>query len=132
MFSPFERLPDERRPPPSGPDARKGITMETRKHRQKAARRVIASLAVAAALGAASAAHAAIIGGITITGTRYLNGGPTKVRRTAAEGSTIDATNYGVRLITLQLGQSCGIWADTGLTDQFEFVGKEDHIVKNG
>jgi hypothetical protein len=106
--------------------------METRKHRQNAARRVIASLAVAAALGTAPAAHAAIIGGITISGTRYVDGVPTKVRCSAADGNTIDASLYGVRLITLINTPDCPIWWDSGLSDQFKFVGKEDHIIKNG
>ena len=106
--------------------------MKARKQQRSAARRVIASLAVAASVTAASAAHATIIGGITISGTRYVNGIPTKVRCTAAGGNTIDATNYGVRIITLQPDPGCDIWWDTGLTDQFEFVGREDHIIKGG
>lgn len=105
--------------------------MSSKRH-ARVARRVIASLAVAISMAAAPAVHAAIIGGVTITGTRYVNGSPTQVRCTAAEGNSLDATAYGVRTFTLQNMSDCPIWDDTDIGDHFEFVGKEHHIVKNG
>jgi hypothetical protein len=97
-----------------------------------AARRVLASLAVAAGLAGATPAHAAIVGGVTISGIRYVDGLPDKVRCTAAEGNTIDATSYGVRTFTLMNTPACSIWWDTDVADQLKFVGREHHIVKGG
>src|SRR5262245_52418911 len=78
----------------------------------------------------ASIASAQVIGPVTIKGKLYLNGHlQTKVNCTGADGNTLDATNYGERIF--HIDGSCPLWFDTGLQDEFRFLGQEEQVVVN-
>jgi hypothetical protein len=93
------------------------------------------SLIAAAALvlgitAISSTVHAYAFGGVTITGTRYVDGAPTKVRCTAAAGNGI--TFSGGTTLTIIYDSSCGIYSDTDDNDQLLFQGPSNWIIKNG
>jgi len=98
---------------------------------QKGSRLVAAGAMALAIADAASTAHAAAShGGVTITGTRYIDGVPYKVRCTAAEGNEI--LMAGAHQLDIVPGPECGIYYDTDDTDRLIFDGRSDYVLKNG
>lgn len=75
----------------------------------------------------ASLASAQVIGPVTIKGKLYLNGHMTKVKCAGSDGNSIDATNYGERIF--HIDDSCPLWHDTGVSDEFRFLGQEEQVI---
>ena len=93
--------------------------------------RLVTAGALVLAMAAASTAHAgASHGGVTITGTRYVDGVPYKVRCSAAEGNEISMA--GAHQISLVPGPDCGVYYDTDDFDRLIFDGASEYVVKNG
>ena len=106
-----------------------GIKRETRN--------LVAMAAAAMALIAvATVARGDVIklpkGGITITGVRYVNGQPSKVKCSASDGNVLDATKLGDRVLQLIYSPACGVWGDTDDNDELVFSGPEANLAVNG
>jgi hypothetical protein len=92
------------------------------------------AIAAAMILGvtlSASAALAITSGTLTITGTRWVNGVPHKVRCTAADGHQI-AYADGKWIHLLPGTSACDVYADTSDVDVLHFEGAASSIEKNG
>jgi hypothetical protein len=93
-------------------------------------RLIVAAAGIILGVLTGSAAMAAATGGVTITGTRYVDGVQYKVRCMAAEGNEIFyASGATLHLIGTT---PCGIYNDTDDADNFHFDGANSWIVKNG
>ena len=93
------------------------------------------ALAIAMTLvggGAVQAKMQLPTGAVTITGTRYVNGVPTKVKCTASAGHILDASYIGQRVLALVYDPTCPIYWDSDDNDELVFSGPEAYVVTNG
>lgn len=72
------------------------------------------------------------LGPVTISGVRYVDGEPSKVKCAAKEGNILDASNFGTRSFFLQPDSQCAITLDTSADSALKFTGPENEITKQG
>ena len=105
--------------------------METNGRKQGITALLAIVVALAGAAGVADALQGPV-GGVTIIGTRWLDGVPTKVKCNAADGQVLNAKAIQYRVFALVYSPTCAIYSDTDDNDELAFSGPESYVVKSG